>query len=574
MRFAATLLPSVALAGLLLVETGGASQPGEVRIVSVPYRPPESPTLSVETNLVEVAVTVRDRGGKAVGGLTRDDFQILDRRRPQRITFFSEERAEGVTPVADNAAVEQRLATTASLPPDGPLVAPHPRSLALFFDDTHSGVGGFDRARRAAQKLIADGLRPGDRVGIFTASGSVTVDFTADAKSLLAALAALRRYTDQGVRGFRDCPKLTAYQAYAIATRMDPRARDIAALEVRACAPQTPWEEALQIAQAAGDSGWDYLRPESFAALDTLANVVHRLSAAPGTRVLLMISPGFVTAGMEQRRSAITDACLRSHIVINALDDEGLAGSGADLAESLGAPAGPRAEWAARTSALRNQVVTAFLADAAAATGGRFLHNTNDLEGSLRTLSARPEISYLLGFQPSGKPDGTYHELKVTVAHAGAYAVSARPGYFAAPAEPVETAQQRIDRAVASGDSLDQLAATVKVSAAPADAGHCRIQVVIALDARQLPFRVRDGASLQQITFVTVLEDTEGRFLRGKQSEMELSLSSATLASMRATGLKAAASFMVPKGAYRIREVVREAVQNRLAASTTAVEAR
>jgi VWFA-related protein len=138
--------------------------------------------------------------------------------------------------------------------------------------------------------------------------------------------------------------------------------------------------------------------------LDVLAPIVRHLAAAPGTRILLIVSPGFVTDGMERQLGGLTDTCLRAHIVVNALDDEGLLSGGRESPESLGAQDGLRANWAERTLAQRTQAVTAFLADAAAATGGQFIRNSNGLTGGLRTLAAVPEVSYLLGFSPSAKP--------------------------------------------------------------------------------------------------------------------------------------------------------------------------
>jgi hypothetical protein len=52
------------------------------------YVPPAPYTLRTETRLVEVGVVVRDSRGGAVGGLTRDDFEIEDGGfgSPDRIT--------------------------------------------------------------------------------------------------------------------------------------------------------------------------------------------------------------------------------------------------------------------------------------------------------------------------------------------------------------------------------------------------------------------------------------------------------------------------------------------------------
>jgi hypothetical protein len=73
---------------------------------------------------------------------------------------------------------------------------------------------------------------------------------------------------------------------------------------------------------------------------------------------------------------------------------------------------------------------------------------------------------------------------------------------------------------------------------------------------------------------VTILEDAQGSYIEGKQAMMDMNLTAATRADLEVKGIKAATSFVVPKGLYRIREVIREAVQNHLSASTTPIEVR
>jgi hypothetical protein len=77
---------------------------------------------------------------------------------------------------------------------------------------------------------------------------------------------------------------------------------------------------------------------------------------------------------------------------------------------------------------------------------------------------------------------------------------------------------------------------------------------------------------LQQLTFVTVLENGAGEYLSGKMAVMDLQLSAASLAEFQAAGIKTSTSFAIAPGSYRVRQVVREAVQNRLAATDTPIE--
>jgi len=549
------------IAAVLLGPSAGAQ---EVRIHSGPYRPPAA-AIAVQTDLVELAATVRDRKGMPVGGFQASDFQLLDDDIPQKITFFSEERAD--SPSAGAAAAVPAASDTAEAS-GAPAV--QRRYLALFFDDTHSAAAAFERSKRAAEKLIGSGLRTGDRVGIFSGSGAVAVDFTNDTKTLLAALAEMKWRPESSMgRGIGACPTLSAYQAYVIAKHLDNRAKQIAIAEILACDPGKPYWTAAVEAQEAGEDDWEHLRNEPSRVLDVLIRVARRLAAEPGARVLLMVSPGFLTDRMEQQMATLVDTCVGNGIAINALDNEGLLSGGANSPESLGQFEGPRTDWADRTLGQRNLIVQGVLVEATESTGGEFIHNNNDLNRGLAALAERPRISYMLGFVPSAAPDNKYHKLKLNLTKPG-YEVRARLGYFAAAVKPAETAEQRIAHAAAAADSLTEIPATVTVKAME----DARIAVDIAIDAKGLLFRDESGVSVQQITFVTILENADGNYVDGKEAVMDMRLGPDKRAEMAKDGIKAATSFAAPKGSYRIREVVREAVGNHIAASTTAIEVR
>ena len=51
----------------------------------------EQPKISVEVKVVSVLATVRDKKGKIVSDLTKDDFDLQEDGRPQAITYFSRE---------------------------------------------------------------------------------------------------------------------------------------------------------------------------------------------------------------------------------------------------------------------------------------------------------------------------------------------------------------------------------------------------------------------------------------------------------------------------------------------------
>jgi VWFA-related protein len=543
-RGALSACATIALGTVLAV-----AQTGEVRIRSSIYAPPNL-TLSVQSKLVEVAVTVKDGPGRPAAGLQATDFEVLDQGTPREIQFFSERSAAPAVEPADAKETG---------PPAGvvqPATVPASKcTIALFFDDTHAQLYDFGKSKEAAQKLIRGGLRPGDRLGVFTDSGTVTEDFTTDSAALLAAIARIQIHLQSGFTPTAGCPQMTAYEAYAIKEHIDYQLKQRKVAEAIPCDcpsgdPECIKDVPAHVQEIAGTL-WDQSRHRSIAVLDVLQIVIRHLASQPGDRMLVLISPGFVTGGMERQIGSLVDASVRSRIVVSALDAEGVVVN-------------------ERQSGIRQQVVTSLMSTLSSATGGEFIHNTNDLGGGVKTLVTAPEVSYLLGFSPPGEPDNKYHALKVRLKRVGNYHIQARSGYYFAA--PVETIQERLDRQAIATGTDDGIPAGVRISKSHRTDGKVTLRVAIHLDAKALKFASRSGRHVQQLTFVTLLEDSQGNYVAGKQSVMDLALTSATLTNFRNNGFGATVSFSVPKGSYQVREVIREAVQNRMSVSNTPVD--
>lgn len=531
-----------------------AQAPPEVRIRTGAWLPPGL-VISTDANLVELAATVRDRQGHLAGGLHATDFEVLDNKQPREITFFSEQRAQPASGPAPAAAAKLSAAAPLQAAP------PEQRSIALFFDDAHASMLGVRKSAEAAEKLVANNLVPSDLAGIFTASGTVSLDFTSDRKLLLAALRRLQPHPPEGVHATTMCPTLGPSEAYIIVRHLDPAIEEAAVAEAVGCNCEKPPTPACifdqrGLVESTAQSVWHQYEYQSTDALDALLIVIRHLAAAPGQRMLILMSPGFPTGGMEQRTSALTDAALRANVRISAINSEGLV--------------------TGRTEARKLFVLADFMAAASKSTGGQYLHDTNDWAGSLRAVVTVPEVSYVLGFSPPGNPDGKYHRLTTRIRGNRGYRVESRPGYYAAPAAGKrETAQQHIDRVALAGAEIKDFPVTLHLRQSLGSAGQATLHVTIAVEARGLRFPEKEGRRVQELTFLTVLQDTEGNFVAGKQSVMDLVLTPARLAAMQEKGIRATTSFLVPRrGSYRVREVVREAAQDRVWASAAPVSIR
>jgi VWFA-related protein len=524
-----------------------SENPPEVRIRTGAWFPP-SLKISADANLVELAATVRDREGHLTAGLKSTDFEVLDNGQPRGITFFSELRSAGEA----SAATDKKAGVHS---PEAPAPS-EPRTIALFFDDVHASVL-LHKSGEAAEKLISNDLRAGDRVGIFTASGTTSVDFTGDRDLLRAGLARLKPHPLDGVHPI-GTPPMTPFQAYVILHRLDPDA-ETSAMAAAAPVSCTPMPACVGSERGAVASTaqmvWDLSQYQYTTTLDAMSIVMRHLAAASGKRIMILMSPGFPTGGMENRTSSLIDDALRANIRISAVSSTGLETVSPKLA------------------LLRKTVNGEFMTAAAKSTGGRYLSDTNDWAGSLHEVTADPEVSYVLGFSPPD-PDGQYHALKMRIRVNRGYSVETRTGYFAAKTRG-ETAQQLIDRFAMSSDDVKEFPATLQVQQATVKEGGTILQVTITADAKGLKFPEKEGHRVEELTFLTVVEDADGNFVAGRQSVMDLALTPATLAEKLRKGIQATTSIPAPHASsYRVREVVREAVQNHCWASTTAVEIR
>lgn len=381
-------------------------------------------TLKVRVNLVQVSVVLRDARGHAVGNLRKEDFQLFDGGQPQAITSFTVEGSAAGAKVGDSGS----NAGAALVSPVRPAVH---RSVAYVFDDIHASPEDLAGAGIAAGKHFA-ALPPETQAGVFTTSGQLGLNFTDDREKLAQTLKNLRPHPI--LRG-PQCPPISQYMADLIVNQSDLEALAIATEDAQKCAggggldpriaERIAKTTAFEVISAAG--------AETQSTLGILREVLGRTSAQAGDRSLVLVSPGFLMLGGEVRQGVmeLTDTALRSGVVVNTLDVQG-------LTTPLPAPntmhsSSPveRFRFDREEEALRSEV----MADLAYSTGGTFFHNNNDMDEGFRRTADAPEFIYVLGFSPQ-KLDGKFHKLKVTVSAAGnngraKLTVQARQGYYA-----------------------------------------------------------------------------------------------------------------------------------------------
>jgi VWFA-related protein len=549
-----------------------AAQSDEIHASAQAYTPPQF-HLAVQSQLVQLEVVVRDPKGRTVGGLKQGDFEILDEGKAREIAAFSVE-----TRAAEQAAA---LAAPVAMPSAGapaPPPAP-PRSTMLFFDDLHSDSGELHRTQIAAERFIKDGLGPGARAAVYAASRGLILDFTADAGALTDAVGKLRPHPRISENGLQSCPRITPYQAYLIDNNLDYSAFNAALEEMQHCVMTDPNERNdnrrgttatdpnIVAVRAQASATWEQARRDSLDAFDAVDKALALLARAPGTRVLLMVSSGFLSGLLEVDLDAAIDRAIHAGIVIDALDAKGLwaQAPGRPFGEEPHSNAGfPLATFVFETQSIfsRNDAMNAVMAEFASGTGGLFFHNSNDLVGGFAELAAVPETTYLLAFRPDPEGEaGKYHKLKVRLAAAKGDYVQARPGYFAPRNAPagMETEARPIDRETLAQDVLTEIPIHLDQRLGTSDKGNPEVSLAIHVDVASLIFAKRDGRHVQKLTFIGALLDADGNIVAAREGMVDFTLKDETLPRLVASGLNASLSLAAPPGPYRVRVVVQDA---------------
>src|ERR1017187_2030753 len=261
-------------------------------------------------------------------------------------------------------------------PKAAPMVMPE-HFAALMFDDANFPFGRHEDiaySRNAALKYL-DTMQPADRVALFTSSGQFDVDFTTDRAKIRDALM-----------------KLTTGPGPFIGMKPQEVAR---------------------------------------AVIFQCDKIVGRMSLLPGQRTLVFVSSGlqitgadplFWTAVPETMR--MIDHAIRSRVVISGMDTRGLTADGVGTqGQALGTPTSRPWEFQLRVSD---------------GTGGKFVRDTNDLDGAVRQLAATPKFIYVLGFSPdTAVAKSGFHKLEVKLRDGRKLDVEARAGYYDAGAPQV-----------------------------------------------------------------------------------------------------------------------------------------
>lgn len=399
-------------------------------LAGAPASPQQLPPAKAE--LVQLDVVVTDAQGKPVRDLTREDFEVLEDGRPQRLAQF--------VVVMRNAAAGP---AGVMYGPGGPASSPGGdpgRHILIVVDDLHLAHDALERTKDALRRLVDEHVGAEDRVAVLaTGASRVVQQFTRDRAVVRQAILRLtaRPARVASARG----SQMTPAEAELI-LRGDQGALQLAARRLIAepgsvlsgadSGARERWAE-REVERQARALLAEALR-FSVGTLRVVEDAVRGLASLPGRKLCLLASEGFLvgTGTGEERRhdlERVIDAATRSGAVVYALDGRGLVTAATDAsAAALDVPPG----LPARVERQGEQLLRATLDTVASDTGGFVARGSNDLVAGLRRMLDDNDAYYLMAYEPtSTKRDGRFRRIEVRLPRRRGLTVRTRRGYFA-----------------------------------------------------------------------------------------------------------------------------------------------
>jgi len=498
-------------------------------------------TLSLHSNLVVEAVTVKDKQGHFIHGLTAKDFVLLEDDKPQAIRHCEYQNlAEASKPLAPLTAEEntstiyKKLSRTQIMPePEDKARYKDRRLLALYFD--MSSLGDFDKMRAlgAAIKFVRTQLTSADMVAIMRFNGSsvdILQDFTADRNRLLSILQTLAigedsKFAEEGSSSDTDTD--AAFGQNDSEFNMFNTDRQLAALQT---------------------------------AVQMLGHVNEKKS-------LIYFASGLSLNGIDNQAQmhATTDAAIRAGVVLWTIDARGLVAS-APIGDASQASSGGQAMYSGVAAANFEQNFSGSqesLYTLAEDTGGKAFLDNNDLARGI--VQAQQAISdyYILSYYTTNTDlNGKFHRIRLSLANNQEAKLDFRQGYYAGKEfkkfNDVDRERQ-LEEALMLEDPVTELTVAMEVDYFQLNRAEYFAPIVVKIPGRELALAKRKGANYTHIDFIGEIKDLAGgETVTNMRDSVNIKLSDATAAELAHRPIEYDTGYTLLPGDYSIKFLARD----------------
>lgn len=509
-------------------------------------------TFQATSQLVVETVSVTDKNGKPVEGLTAKDFNITEDNVQQTISFCEYQKmldqAPQATPPAAVAAdnkPEQKPAQQANLPPapgvtsvqinpekPGDIHYRDRRLIALYFDMGAMPVTDQLRSQSAALQFLAKNVQPADLIAVFSYSDRLHVlqDFTDDREQVALVIQKLFIGEDQG---------------------FDETSADDASSDVGS-------------AFGEDDSEFNIFNTDrELAALQTAVKMLGNLNEK---KVLVYFASGMQLNGVDNQAQlqATTNAAIRANVVLYTVDARGLVAS-APMGDATVGSAGGMGMYSgggavAFTSRLIKSQDTLYAL--AKDTGGKALLDNNDLAQGV--IQAQQSISsyYIIGYYSANQNlDGKFRRIKITLNGHPEAKLDFRQGYWAGKVFSKFTAvdkERQLEDALMLGDPITELTIQMEVNYFQLNSAEYFVPVTMKIPGSELALARRRGADHTIIDFIGEVKDEYNVTVANVRDKVDIKLTGETAERLSHQPIQYDTGFTVLPGTYSIKVLARD----------------
>jgi VWFA-related protein len=528
---------SLAIALVMLVTLGAQQPPPAAQGQS------EGVTFSSTTQLVIETVVVKDKNGKALEGLTAQDFSVTEDGKPQTVAFcefqkIQESPTDDTPPTVKPVKVDPVTRNQIAAERPGDIRYRDRRLMAIYFDMTSMPVPDQVRSLNAAQKFIKSQMAKQDLMALMTYQGGgvkVLQDFTDDRDELLAQIDKLIVGEGQG---------------------FDPDAGD---------------DSDADTGSAFGQDSGEFVIFNTDRQLAALQTAVKMLGALQEKKSLVYFASGMRLNGVNNRaqlQSTINSA-IRSNVSLYPIDARGLIAQ-APLGDAThGSPGGVGMYSGA--SALAN--MTGFqrsqdtLYTLGADTGGKALLDFNDLSRGLVQAQQAITSYYIIGYYTNNTTlDGKFRRIKITLKDQTAK-LDFRSGYYAGKQFSKFTSadkERQLEDALMLGDPINDITIAMEVDYFQLNRAEYFVPVSVKIPGSELALARHGGAERTLIDFIGEIKDEWGATVQNVRDKVDIKLSGETAQQLAKRPIQYDTGFTLLPGTYTIKFLARDAETGRI----------
>jgi VWFA-related protein len=561
-RLGASLLIALSVATL-----PAQQQPAQPRTAQPTGKEPPQATFRASTRLVVHTVSVKDKDGKPIAGLTPKDFVVTENNESQEVAFAVYQQLDGelaeplppvpgsavtvaATPAAVPAAAAPAAVTPATAIPPGTAVPPaqvftpapgdikyqNRRLMVFYFDPGSMSPPEQTRAYSSALKYVDTQMKPADVISIMTfQNGAVRVkqEFTDNKDKLKEAIALMIYGDDVNGDGIPDSPD-----------------------------GGTPFGQ--------DDSEFNLFNTDR--RLAALQTAVTSLRALPEQKVLLYFASGLRLTGTDNQAqlTATTNAAIRANVTINPIDTRGLVAM-APLGDASRASPGGGAIFSgqmAMSMMMGFQQSQDTLYSLAKDTGGKALLDYNDLSVGIVQAASAVTSYYVIGYYSTHiNTDGRFRRIKITLADNSQAQLAFRPGYYGDKAFANFSGadkERQLEDALMLENPITDVTIAMEVNFFQLNKAEYFVPVAVKIPGSELAIVRRRGSPRTEIDFIGIVKDEFGNTVQNIRDRLKIELTDDAASQLANRPIQYDTGFTLLPGKYVLKVLTRDGETGRI----------